>query len=193
MYDRAKRKRNFHVNMLRKWYSPSASSCYAEDVTGTDSEEIPSWSKGVVPESDHSPIISEHLTGAPRRTLKNLLDGYPDVLSNKPGRTTLGEHDIKIDKTGLIRLQPYRLPHAYRETVQEELRAMEQEGMIEPSTSEWAAPIVLVRKKDGSIRLCVDYRKLNILSKVDAYPMPWIDELIDRLGRAEYITTLDLT
>jgi transposase InsO family protein len=85
MYDRAKRKRNFHVNMLRKWYSPSASSCYAEDVTDTDSEEIPSWSEGVVPESDHSPIISEHLTGAPRRTLQDLLDGYPDVLSNKPG------------------------------------------------------------------------------------------------------------
>ena len=59
--------------------------------------------------------------------------------------------------------------------------------------SEWAFPIVLVRKKDGSIRMCVDYRRLNSVSREDAYPMPRIDDLIDRLGKAKFITTLDLT
>ena len=69
---------------------------------------------------------------------------------------------------------------------------MEENGVIEPSSSDWAAPIVLV-KKDGTIRLCVDYRKLNSLSQADAYPMLWIDELIDRLGKDKFVTTLDLT
>ena len=64
--------------------------------------------------------------------------------------------------------------------------------MIEPSTSKWAAPIVLVKKKDGTLRFCVDYRKLNTQSNVDPYPMLRVDELVDRLGSARYLITLDL-
>ena len=66
-------------------------------------------------------------------------------------------------------------------------------GIIEPSSSEWASPIVLVNKKDGTLKLCVDYRRLNVESQMDAYPMPRIDDLIDRLGKAKFITMLDLT
>ena len=67
------------------------------------------------------------------------------------------------------------------------------QGVIEQTMSEWAAPIVVVRKKDGTIRLCVDYRRLNAVSTVDAYPMPRVDDLIDMIGQAQYISTLDLT
>jgi len=77
--------------------------------------------------------------------------------------------------------------------VEKELQEMLAQGIIEPCTSEWAAPIVLVKKKNGSLRLCVDYRKLNSLSNIDAYPMPRIEELIDKLGKAKFISTLDLT
>ena len=66
-------------------------------------------------------------------------------------------------------------------------------GVIERSTSDWASPMVTVKKKDGSLRLCVDYRRLNGLSKADAYPMPRVDDLIDRVGNAKFISTLDLT
>ena len=74
-----------------------------------------------------------------------------------------------------------------------ELAEMEKEGVIEPSMSEWAYQVVLVKKKDGSLRMCVDYRRLNSVSRADAYPMPHIDELIDRLGKAQYISTMDLS
>lgn len=75
----------------------------------------------------------------------------------------------------------------------ERVAGIQEQGIIEPSTSEWASPVVLVKKKDGALRLCVDYRKLNGASLSDTYLMPRIDELIDWLGHARYIITLDLT
>ena len=77
--------------------------------------------------------------------------------------------------------------------VQAELKAMVEMGVIEESNSAWCSPIMLVGKKDGSIRFCVDYRKVNEVSRFDAYPMPRVDELLDRLGTARFFTTLDLT
>ena len=105
----------------------------------------------------------------------------------------LAEHKIDTGTARPVRLPPYRLPQAYRSTVQGEIQEMLREGIIEPSSSEWAAPIVLVKKKDSSLRLCVDYRRLNSVSKTDAYPMPRIDDMIDQLGSASFISTLDLT
>ena len=63
---------------------------------------------------------------------------------------------------------------------------------LRPSTSPWASPIVIVGKKDGSVHFCVDYRKLNQVARFDAYPMPRIEELLDCIGPAKYITTMDL-
>ncbi len=77
--------------------------------------------------------------------------------------------------------------------VQDELEAMLELGVIEESHSDWASPIVLVPKMDGSVRFCVDYRKVNAVSKFGAYPMPRVDELLDRLGSARFYSTLDLT
>ena len=68
---------------------------------------------------------------------------------------------------------------------------MEKDGIIERSLSEWAFPIVLVKKKDGFLRMCVDYRRPNAISDANAYPMPQVDEMIDALRKAKYIT-LDL-
>lgn len=65
-------------------------------------------------------------------------------------------------------------------------------NIIEPSRSDWCSPVVFVAKKDGSLRFCVDFRYLNSVSRLDSYPTPRIDELIDRLGQAKWITTIDL-
>ena len=70
---------------------------------------------------------------------------------------------------------------------------MRENGIIKATSSEWASPIVMVRRKDASPRMCVDYRRLNAVSIIDAYPMPCIDGLIDGLGNSRFISTLDLT
>ena len=135
----------------------------------------------------------DQLSGQQRQELHVLLGKFCTLFSNRPGRTSLMEHDLQTGTARPVKLAPYRIPQAYRETVKQEIRDMLQAGIIEPSNSEWGAPLVLAKKKDGSLRLCVDFRRLNSVSKSDAYPMPRIDDLIDLLGKAKCISTLDLT
>ena len=138
-------------------------------------------------------IISDQLTEGQHQRLAALLLEYREVMCSDPGRTTLVEHHIDTGRANPIRLPPYRVPYVHREAVERELADMLQAGIVETSNSSWAAPIVLVQKKDGTLRFCVDYRKLNAISKVDPYPMPRIDELLDKLGKAKFLTTLDLS
>ena len=92
-----------------------------------------------------------------------------------------------------MRTSPYRLPIHIQDVVWRELETMLELGVVEESHSDWCSPVVLVWKPDGSVRFCVDYRRVNAVSKFDAYPMPRIDELMDRLGMATNYTTLDST
>ena len=195
MHDRRKRRRVFHVNMLKAFQvrRPVESSYWVEDITDCDDPEddfdVPVWNETL----DEQPTIGEQLNEQQQKELWKMLKEFNDVLQNEPGRTALAEHHIDTGTATPIRLPPYRLSHAYRESVQKELGEMLESGIIKKSSSEWAAPIVLVKKKDGSLRMCVDYRRLNSATRSDAYPMPRIDDLIDRLGQAKYITALDLT
>ena len=72
------------------------------------------------------------------------------------------------------------------------LQDMQEKDVIQPSSSPWASPIVLVQKKDGSARFCVDYRKLNAVTIKDAYPLPRIDDTLDTLAGSKWFSTLDL-
>ena len=129
----------------------------------------------------------------PREQTGRLQQHYADVFSPLPGRTSLIQHRVETYPGMTVRSRPYRLPEHKRKVVQAELKAMVEMGVIEESNSAWCSPIVPVVKKDGSIRFCVDYRKVNEVSRFDAYPMPRVDELLDRLGTASFFTTLDLT
>ena len=89
--------------------------------------------------------------------------------------------------------QPARhIPFAAREEIARQLHQMQQQGIISPSSSPWASPVVLVRKKDGTLRFCIDFRQLNAVTKADVFPLPRIDDLLDQLGKSKFFTTLDL-
>lgn len=91
-----------------------------------------------------------------------------------------------------IRQRPYHIPLSKRKQVETEIDKMLAEGVIRPSKSPWASPITLVPKKDNTIRFCVDYRKLNNITKKDAHPLPLIQEIFDNLAGAKVFSTLDL-
>ena len=130
-----------------------------------------------------------------KNVLHRVLSANSDVFAAHD--TDYGRTDtvtMKIDTQGHppIKQRPYRIPLAQQHIVDEAVEEMLEKGIIERSSSPWASPIVLVKKKDGSTRFCVDYRKLNDVSKALAVPLPLIDDLLGILGKAVYFSTLDL-
>ena len=91
-----------------------------------------------------------------------------------------------------IKQRPWRLPFVHREEAKRQIKDMLTQGVIEPSTNPWSSPIVLVRKKHGQLRFCVDYRKLNLVMQCEAHPIPRTDDILDSLSSAKFFTTLDL-
>ena len=136
--------------------------------------------------------ISPSLNKYDRKVILDTLLKYPDVFSESLGYTDVIAHKIDTGDTAPIRQYPRRFPYAYREEVSKQVSEMLEQGVIQQSNSPWASPIVLVKKKDGKFRFCVDYRKLNAATKRDAHPLPRIDDLLDSLQGSTMLSTLDL-
>ena len=195
MHDKRKRQRQFHVNMLKEWHSPAAAVL---EVAIADQQQPPSMDGEdmefvTVTGNTGLPEIGEHLTVEQRGELDQLLVEFGDVFSVYPGRTNAAEHTIDTGDASPFRLAPYRVPKAWEEKVRDELKSLLDQGVIKPSKSPWASPIVVVGKKDGDVRICIDYRRLNSITVSDPYQMPRVDDMLDRLGRAKYLSTIDLT
>ena len=108
------------------------------------------------------------------------------------GRTDVVKHQINTGDSRPIKQQPRRIPAHLTEEVSKNIDDMLAKGVIKPSSSPWSSPIVMVKKKDGSYRFCVDYRRLNSCTIQDAYPLPRIDESLDQLSGSTWFSTLDL-
>ena len=142
------------MNLLKKWEVADSICAWTNEVT---EEGIPDWKAS----KPSQPTLGNQLSETERAEIYMILEEFKDTMQDKPGRTSLTEHTIHTGSAQAVRLAPYRIPHAYRDAMIKELKEMEKDGIIEPSVSEWASPIVVVKKKDGDIRLCVDYRRLN--------------------------------
>ncbi|CAM4493555.1 unnamed protein product, partial [Caretta caretta] len=122
-----------------------------------------------------------------------LCTSYTLTFSATPGLTERAYHSIDTGNAHPIRAQPYWVSPQAKTAIEREIQDMLQMGVIRPSGSTWASPVVLVSKPYGQICFCVDYHKLNAVTRPDNYPMPRTDELLEKLGWAQFISTLDLT
>ena len=169
----------------------------------------------IQPTMDHLPrpacdpsALPDHLWGLLERTSGDLDDLQKSQLANTlmafvdlfpipgfalTGHTDAVEHTIDTGDTPPIQCAPRHM--SLQKIKQEEscIEEMLSGGQIEPSDSPWSAPVVLVTKKDGGTRFCVDYRRLNLATVKDAYPLPWIDDTLDMLAGKRWFSTLDLT
>lgn len=144
-------------------------------------------------------VVDEIKTGSLNKndhnSLINLLSNYNDCFANTSqelGCTDLLQMKIKLTSDQPIYRQPYRLSHREQETVRSKVSELLDAGIIRESESCFASPVILVKKKNGDSRLCVDYRALNAITVKDRYPLPNIDDQISKLAGKNFFTSLDL-
>jgi len=127
-----------------------------------------------------------------RAKLIVVLNKYAVVFTDKVGRTKLIEHEILLKNPTPNAFKPYPYPQQKQIAIDDIVRDMETQGLVEPSTSPWASPVVLTKKKDGTFRLCVVYRRLNDVTESDAYPMPDLNKMIRQMQGAKIFSIFDL-
>lgn len=133
-----------------------------------------------------------HLPEEHHEEIRAMLHKHSPMWNGALGEINLTEHRIELlPGARPVSQSPYRQGPKGRKFEDEEVRRMLKDGVVQPSTSEWGSPVVLAPKADGSLRFCVDYRKVNELSLRDSYPIPRMDECIDSFGDANIFTTLD--
>lgn len=160
----------------------TASACNVVDVPDSvESESV----------SPHKPLLSSFQNGE----LNGLLSKFDDIFSEQLGKTHLVEHHIKLTPGATSRRSaPYRLSPDRLKFVKMEIATLKEQGIVEnaPSDTTWAAPIVVVKKADGGWRLCTDFHKLNSVTEPDPFLLPRIDDLLDKVGKARFLTKLDM-
>jgi RNase H-like domain found in reverse transcriptase/Reverse transcriptase (RNA-dependent DNA polymerase)/Integrase zinc binding domain/Integrase core domain/Chromo (CHRromatin Organisation MOdifier) domain/Retroviral aspartyl protease len=165
-------------------------------------EGVPSSEADPVPEKEDATAMGDeswkddvaldHLGVTERKRVLELLEGYQRMWDGHLGTFTATSHRIQlVPDAHPVHCQPYRAGPRARAAEHEEVQKMLKAGVVEPAVSEWASPVVLVPKPDGSLRFCVDYRRLNAITIRDTYPLPRMDECIDSLGEAVVFSTLD--
>lgn len=142
-------------------------------------------------------LLSEACSPAPREAqdvLLRLLGKYPSLIAtgNRVRVITTGSMKIKTTTDVPATYCPYRLAPAERAKLRDIIEELLISGIIRNSISPYASPVIIVKKQDGSDRLCVDFSALNRVTLKHRYPLPLIDDQLDRLGKGNYFTTLDM-
>ena len=187
--------RRLHANKLRL-YIPRVQSVGVVFDDEEDFGDIPCYSSVVENDADidFSCIDLSHLDCRQQEQIKQLITKHKSVFSEKPGRCVVGEHKIELIQ-GFIpkKKPPYRVPESLKAEIEKQTESLLKDGLISETTSAWAHPIVCVAKPDGSIRICVNYKDVNSFTIPDRYPMVRIDDLLQKVGKSSFISTLDNT
>ena len=144
---------------------------------------------------DKSFHIGDHTTDIQKSQLMNVINNYKDIFvdNNKELKVTnILQATLNTGDAAPIRQRPYRNPLLLQGEIDRQVDEMLEAGIISPSSSPWSSPVVMVPKRDGSKRLCIDYRRLNLTLIKDSFPMPRIDDLFATLGKAKFFSCLDL-
>ena len=155
----------------------------------TVQDQMPAYIKDMFMQS------CDNLTDEQSINFGKVLIEYADIFAKDDtdlGLFTSVQHSMNTGDADPIKQRMRKVPKAFADEEESHLQKMLDCGVIEPSNSAWASPSVLIRKKDGSIRWCIDYREVNAVTKKDAYPLPLIEECLDALEGTQFMSTLDL-
>jgi hypothetical protein len=136
--------------------------------------------------------INPDLSEEDQEKVRNLLEEYQDIFSDVPTKTHLIKHEIKLTTDEPVYCKPYKVPINIVSKVDDELQLMLRQGIIERSNASYASPMVIVKKKNtDSLRLCIDYTRLNRITVVDPMPQPDVEDVLSKLSNAQMFSTFD--
>ena len=183
------------VSALHHQDTHCINTCISAEASATEHNSSTFKPEAELPEYLEIMLKDTELAELERIKVRTLIHKFQHVFA-KPdeplGRTNVTKHDIHTGDHPPIKQRARRAPTLQQDIIDIEIAKMLDGNVIEPSQSPWGAPIVLVKKKDGTTRFCVDYRKLNDISIKDAYPLPNIEETFDSLNGASMFCSLDL-
>ena len=162
--------------------NPSLPDSCSDQFEQCDYSELPDLSDSVLSDGD-------------RIKFRNLFKKYRDVFAfpgDQLGRTSLVQHVIDTGDAMPIKQRPHRASPDVKKEIDRQVDEMLENGIIKESVSPWSSPVVLVKKRDGSYRFCVDFRKLNKVSKLYSFPMPLVADVLDSLAGTSLFSCLDL-
>lgn len=219
--DRKRQQRVCHINMLKTYHSrddvlvkgpteeiagPAISPVAVNCPVDASSVGVLTDEDGLMLRSDplscvrlsNSEVLSDlskflvGLTESQKQDVTALIRGFPAICGDVPTQTRVLYHDINVKDAHPIKQHPYRVNATKRSLMRDEVDYLVREGLAEPSSSPWSSPCLLVPKSDGNYRFCTDYRKINAVTVPDCFPLPRMEDCIDNLGSAQFVSKLDL-
>ena len=216
--DRRKSQRLCHINMLKAYHLRSKETTNQGDNPDTPSQvlclnvqkEYNSISQsqdsqareflvGGSPKLRNSDVLKRfqteklgHLDPVKQGEMMQMIFQFVTLFPDTPSRTDKVFHDVDVGSATPIKQHPYRVNPLKLKVIREEVAYMIKNDLIEASSSEWSSPCVLVPKPDGTYRFCTDFRQVNKVTKSDSYPIPRVDDCVDRVGNAKFVSKLDL-
>ena len=165
-----------HVNRLKAWKNPEAHVLRV--VMAEEDQEAKAVESRVV-------LSKPDLNEQQNRQIQELLAEFSDVVCQGIGKVQGVAHKIDTGEYAPVRSAPYRLAPAWWDQLREEVQALVEQGILKPSLSLWSSPMVPVRKPDGTVRLCIDFRQVNGITVPDPFQIPLIEDLLDSLSEAK--------
>ena len=203
------KERVYHANLLKKYFEREDSvpvgavavevnankhvESEIEEVDPVDNINFLEIGGYVAKESVNDVAIGDNLSHEQRAEFMNLANEFQSLFTEAPGTTSLAEHHIKLTSDQPVRSRPYPVPYSMRESLKKDITDMMKMGVIRESSSPYASPVVVVKKKDNTNRVCMDYRRLNKLTVFDPEPMPTAEHLFQKLNGDKYFTRIDLS
>ncbi|GFO34008.1 Zinc finger protein [Plakobranchus ocellatus] len=177
---------------------PAASVTVIEDLEGEhfndcDCEALPELGWWGSEETVNDLKYGNELTLDQRKQLEEVAVTYSSIFSDRPGTALTEALCIELTSSIFVRQRPYPVPYAMRQTLRDELREMEDLGVIRKSSSPYASPVVVVKTKDGTNRVCIDYRRLNKLTIFDPQPMTPPADIFQDMEKGQCFSKIDLS
>lgn len=200
--------KTYHINMLKRYIErdtgqiealgrereevvTSAAVALVHDGDDENDDELLEVYRGQQKETFRDVNINPDLDEKSKRDIMKLVEEYQDIFSDVPGRTCLVKHEINLTSNEPVRSKPYPTLYSVQEEIDKEIDSMIKDGIIERSEAAYASPIVVVKKPDGSIRLCCNFKDLNKITRFDPEPMPTKDEIFNRLSGSNLYSKFD--